>query len=170
MNHIMGRTHVQLQYGVVFMPKSWTPAAATSPLLSQPLKGTVPEHRLAVLLRIASIRYRTQRRFPGLCTADFFLPEYFAVVFVDGCWWHQCPFHKHWRPSGPNRELWTAKFERNVKRDRKVARALRDRGFHVFRVRECRLAKDPGRELNRIRGLLSRVCMRLSATSPRDGV
>ena len=72
------------------------------------------------------------------------------AIFVDGCFWHQCPKHSN-IPAG-NRPFWAAKLASNKRRDRLVNRTLAGRGWRVLRVWEHELArKNEGRLLGKIR-------------------
>lgn len=78
---------------------------------------------------------------------DFVFTRERVAVFVDGCFWHQCPLHST-VPKG-NREFWEWKLARNVERDRLVNRELRKAGWRVVRVWEhdlaiCSLRRSPG--------------------------
>lgn len=55
-------------------------------------------------------------------------------MFVDGCFWHQCPEHGV-LPTN-NREWWAAKLARNVERDAEKNEALRAMGWLSMRVWE----------------------------------
>jgi DNA mismatch endonuclease (patch repair protein) len=55
-------------------------------------------------------------------------------VFVDGCFWHVCP--AHWKMPARNLDYWTAKFARNVQRDREDTAELERGGWYVIRVWE----------------------------------
>jgi DNA mismatch endonuclease (patch repair protein) len=55
-------------------------------------------------------------------------------VFVDGCFWHQCPEHAVLPKA--NREYWEPKLHRNVERDREVDQALEAEGWRVLRIWE----------------------------------
>ena len=57
-----------------------------------------------------------------------------VVVFIDGCFWHQCPIHGHVPKT--NGDYWTAKLDRNVERDRRNDAALMDEGWTVVRIWE----------------------------------
>lgn len=67
-------------------------------------------------------------------TADIVLPKYRLVVFVDGCFWHGCPWHRTWPKS--NAAFWRAKIEANKKRDKDTTRRLRVAGWRVIRIWE----------------------------------
>jgi DNA mismatch endonuclease (patch repair protein) len=60
-----------------------------------------------------------------------------AVLFVDGCFWHDCP-RCYTRPT-QNRKFWDAKRQTNQARDRKQSRALRKAGWTVIRLWEHEL-------------------------------
>ena len=57
-----------------------------------------------------------------------------VAVFVDGCFWHQCPEHS--RIPNRNPEYWLPKLRANVLRDRRVDAALGEEGWVVVRVWE----------------------------------
>ncbi len=57
-----------------------------------------------------------------------------VAVFVDGCFWHQCPEHAS-QPKN-NAQWWADKLAANVERDRRVDRRLEENGWSVVRVWE----------------------------------
>jgi DNA mismatch endonuclease (patch repair protein) len=72
------------------------------------------------------------------------------AIFVDGCFWHQCPRHSN--VPANNRAFWERKLAGNRKRDRLVVRTLRARGLHVLRVWEHELSRrNQARLLGRMR-------------------
>jgi DNA mismatch endonuclease, patch repair protein len=83
--------------------------------------------------------------------ADLAFPRAKVAVFVDGCFWHQCPEHST-KPKR-NAEFWAAKLQRNVERDRLVNRALAEAGWTVIR---CWEHEDPTEVLPRILSALGR--------------
>jgi DNA mismatch endonuclease (patch repair protein) len=80
---------------------------------------------------------------------DFVFPKLRLAVFVDGCFWHQCPRHSN-LPAN-NRTFWERKLKGNKARDRRVARTLRASGWRVLRVWEHELRRNHPRLLGRIR-------------------
>lgn len=56
------------------------------------------------------------------------------AVFVDGCFWHQCPQHAT-RPKA-NAAWWEQKLAANIARDRDTDWRLRDEGWTVVRLWE----------------------------------
>ena len=85
---------------------------------------------------------------------DFAFPAKGIVIFIDGCFWHGCPFCGHTPKTNP--EYWSAKIARNKERDKKNTRQLRKQGFKFIRIWECALKKNSTRSLQRIKeGLAS---------------
>ena len=70
---------------------------------------------------------------------DFVFPKLKLALFVDGCFWHDCPKHGT-QPRG-NRLFWKKKFSRNIARDRLVNRVLRRAKWRVLRIWEHELAR-----------------------------
>jgi len=66
-------------------------------------------------------------------------------VFCDGDFWHG----RNWQSrrkklqQGANASYWVAKIASNIKRDRKNNRLLEKSGWHVIRVWETDILKDP---------------------------
>ena len=81
---------------------------------------------------------------------DFVFPQYKLCVFVDGCFWHGCKLCPVGRLPKSNRKYWKDKIEKNRKRDKKVSKTLRDDGYFVVRIRECKLKKNSKKQLSRI--------------------
>jgi DNA mismatch endonuclease (patch repair protein) len=85
---------------------------------------------------------------------DFIFPKFKLAVFVDGCFWHNCP--EHATKPATNRAFWKNKFARNKARDRIVNRTLRQLGWTVLRIWQHELArKNETRLLRRIQRALS---------------
>jgi DNA mismatch endonuclease (patch repair protein) len=105
-------------------------------------KGTVPELLLTSMIRGAGIRgYRkNDKRFPG--KPDIYLPSIRLAIFLNGCFWHRCPYCKPAIPSA-NREFWTEKFENNRERDTRQKRERDKLGIRTLVVWECQLKKNP---------------------------
>lgn len=84
---------------------------------------------------------------------DFVFRRERLVVFVDGCFWHQCPLHSKVPTS--NRVFWQKKLGRNVERDKATTRLLRNMGWRVVRVWEHELDQH-GRAVGRVRRALAK--------------
>ena len=106
------------------------------------------EMQLAHLLRKSRLTgWRRHRPLPG--RPDFVWPRMKLAVFVDGCFWHGHNCRN--LTSKTNTAAWQDKIAKTQARDRRTNRQLRRLGWKVIRIWECRLAKDPGYCLNRIR-------------------
>lgn len=98
-------------------------------------RDTGPEIALRRELHRRGCRFRLHRRIPPARTyADIVFPRQRLAVFVDGCFWHQCP--QHFRPSVKNSDYWSAKIDRNVARDRLNDRLMQEGGWTVIRIWE----------------------------------
>src|SRR2546426_891434 len=83
---------------------------------------------------LAIIRFFRRHRVTGwrrnhlvFGSPDFMFLQSRLAVFVDGCFWHDCP--KHGTEPASNRAFWRKKLTRNKVRDRLVNRTLRQRGW-----------------------------------------
>ena len=101
--------------------------------------NTKPELLVRQRLRQAGLTgYRLQWKGPG--HPDIAWPGKKVALFVNGCFWHRCPYC---HPSTPKShvEYWSVKFERNVERDKRNRQELEDAGWTVHVVWECQLKK-----------------------------
>ena len=113
------------------------------------------EQRLASLLRRSGLSgWRRHLPLPG--RPDFVWPSLGVVVFVDGCFWHGHDCGKNISPK-TNSDAWQTKIHGNKARDRRVTRVLRDRGWLVLRIWECRLSRERARCIRRIKLALDRT-------------
>lgn len=111
-------------------------------------EDTKPEVVVRRALFRAGLRYRLHRRdLPG--TPDIYVLKYNAVIFVNGCFWHQhgCKFTS--RPKTRS-EFWNNKFDNNVARDVKTLQQLSNEGFRVAVVWECSLKNSSDRATERL--------------------
>lgn len=104
-------------------------------------KDTKPEEIVRKYLFSKGLRFRkNDRRYPG--HPDVVLPKYKTVVFVNGCFWHRHEGCRYASTPATNREFWNQKFERNVERDAREQKELRELGWKVIVAWECELKKD----------------------------
>lgn len=82
--------------------------------------------------------WRRNFKLPG--KPDFVFPRLRIAIFADGCFWHghDC---RNTRPE-QNKDYWTAKRERNIKRDTEVTKTLEEKGWKVIRIWECEIKKS----------------------------
>lgn len=103
-------------------------------------KDTKPEEIVRKYLFSKGLRFRkNDRRYPG--HPDVMLPKYKTVVFVNGCFWHWHEGCRYASTPATNREFWNQKLERNVERDARKQKELREIGWNVIVVWECELKK-----------------------------
>jgi DNA mismatch endonuclease (patch repair protein) len=94
--------------------------------------------------RHRSIRYAHKDRML-VVRPDFIFPKTKCAVFVDGCFWHQCPLHA--TSPASNKLFWKAKLRSNVERDRLATRLLRRLGWTVIRFWEHELTPKRGQKV-----------------------
>ena len=100
-------------------------------------RNTKPEMVVRRYLHAHGFRFRLHRDdLPG--KPDIVLPRHKTVVFVHGCFWHGHPGCKHADLPASNREYWERKIGRNMTRDRRNARKLRQQGWRVLTIWECK--------------------------------
>ncbi len=103
------------------------------------------------LLRQHKIRgWRTH--YPSFGNPDFAIPALKIALFVDGAFWHGHPDQK--MPEN-NSEFWIKKIGQNKKRDRKVNRHLRDKGWTVIRFWDFDVKKQPFHCVKRLRRIMT---------------
>ena len=101
--------------------------------------NTGPEMRLRSHLWARGLRYRLHRATP-VGRPDLVFPGSRVVVYVDGCFWHGCPFH--YLAPRTRRPFWASKLVKNVERDRHQTLGLEERGWTVIRVWEHEVAEE----------------------------
>lgn len=99
--------------------------------------NTQPELAIRRGLHARGFRFRLHANdVPG--TPDLVLPRWRAAVFVHGCFWHGHDCHLFKMPS-TRPEFWSAKIERNQKRDEIVRSQLQESGWRFLVIWECAL-------------------------------
>ena len=73
-------------------------------------------------------------------TPDISIKKYKVVIFIDSCFWHQCPIHG--KLPKTNVEFWEKKFTRNKERDKEVDKYYQEKGWNLKRVWEHEVRKD----------------------------
>lgn len=111
-------------------------------------KNTKPELLIRKALHRLGFRYRLHdKKLPG--KPDLVLPKYRAVIFVNGCFWHQHDCHLFKWPS-TRKEFWRTKIEGNKARDIEAVKQLSSMGWRVLTIWECALkgkSRLPEKEL-----------------------
>lgn len=114
------------------------PAASSSDTATrmrrQRRRDTAAEVALRRELFARGLRYRVDLEVVGRRRVDVAFTRRKVAVFVDGCFWHRCPFHGTLPKA--NREWWNEKLEANARRDRSADAELEALGWLVIRVWE----------------------------------
>ena len=99
---------------------------------------TKPEIEVRKFLFSKGFRFRKNvKTLPG--KPDIVLPKYKTIILIHGCFWHG---HKNCKKSTlptSNTEFWKQKIEANIVRDKKVKQTLKEAGWKVITIWECRL-------------------------------
>ncbi|MBE0682875.1 MAG: very short patch repair endonuclease [Anaerolineales bacterium] len=117
-------------------------------------KNTTPEITLRKLLSHEGIRgYRLNwRKAPG--SPDIAFPSQKIAIFINGCFWHRCPYCKPRLPK-THRNFWKQKFAKNKNRDKEKVAILRKDGWRVLTIWECQIKKYPNQSVVRVKKVLS---------------
>ena len=99
-------------------------------------KNTKPEKQIRSALFRAGFRYRIcDKRYPG--TPDLIFPKYYAVIFINGCFWHAHENCKYFSFPKTNVDFWKKKFETNKFRDAETLKYYKEQCWRVCLVWEC---------------------------------
>ncbi len=82
---------------------------------------------------------KNDKRFPG--KPDIVLPKYKAVIFINGCFWHQHPNCKLASIPKTRTDFWKEKLNKNVINDKKNIERLEADGWIVIVLWECEIEK-----------------------------
>ena len=86
------------------------------------------------------IRYRrNSKRLLG--KPDISIQKYKLVIFIDSCFWHNCPIHGNMPKS--NIEYWENKLSRNKIRDKEVNDYYKKENWHILRIWEHEIRENP---------------------------
>lgn len=92
---------------------------------------------------------RNDPTLPG--TPDLAFKRSKVAVFVHGCFWHQHACRPLQTAIGRDPITWALRFERIVQNDKRNALKLRQAGWVVLVLWECKIREDILRELHRVR-------------------
>lgn len=83
---------------------------------------------------------KNDKRYPG--KPDILLPKYKTAIFIHGCFWHGHKGCKYFIIPKTRTKFWKTKLETNRKNDEKNSNRLRNLGFSVLSLWECKLQKN----------------------------
>jgi DNA mismatch endonuclease (patch repair protein) len=135
-------------------------------------RDTGPELAVRRELRRLGLGYRKNvKDMPG--KPDVVLSKYGAVIFVNGCFWHQHPGCS--RGAGRSRpksnvEFWNRKLDGNVARDVRNRADLAAMGWLVFTVWECEIRKGAATAVAEIAAKLEERKESLAVSFSRDKI
>lgn len=114
-------------------------------------RGTAAEMAIRRELHRQGMRYRVNPRMGelGRTSPDIAFTRMRVAIFVDGCFWHQCPAHATFPHA--NSDWWAEKLDMNVQRDTNTSKRLEGLGWTVIRIWEH---EDPIEAVNRIRTVI----------------
>ena len=112
-------------------------------------KGTKPELALRKKLYSKGIRgYRVNHKTLS-SHPDLIFSRKKLAVFINGCFWHRCPYCKTPLPR-THTTFWADKFEINKLRDKRNLSELKRANWNTMVVWECRIKKSLAKVVSRI--------------------
>jgi DNA mismatch endonuclease (patch repair protein) len=124
-------------------------------------KDTKPEMMVRKYIFSKGFRYRLHdKRLPG--KPDVVLPKLKIVVFIHGCFWHGHSNCKYFVLPKTQTEWWLKKIERNKQLDSENLLKLKNDGWKVFTIFECKLkpnlrAKTLEKLVKRLKKILQQI-------------
>lgn len=100
-------------------------------------KDTLIEERMKEMLERNGIKFREH---PKILGNPDFLVEKRILVFCDGDFWHGYNYKSR---RNPRKKFWKEKIEGNMRRDARVSRNLRAKGWSVLRFWEHDIERKP---------------------------
>ena len=112
-------------------------------------KDTKPEKQIRSALWKAGFRYRIcDKRYPR--KPDLIFPRYYAVIFINGCFWHAHENCRYFVFPKSNQDFWQKKFERNKERDGDY----QDKCWRICFVWECAIrGKNSRQKIESVKGI-----------------
>ena len=102
-------------------------------------KDTKIEKLVRLTLKNQGVKFKANPNMYG--HPDIIIPKRKIAIFLDGCFWHGCKKDKTIPKS--NTTYWELKIKTNKKRDKAIAKTLKNRGWTVVRVWEHQIKNDP---------------------------
>ena len=106
-------------------------------------KGTSPEKMLRHNIYLRGMRGFRVNYKVAATKPDIVFTKQKLAIFVNGCFWHRCPYCKLQLPK-THSDFWNTKFENNRVRDKRNASELKRFGWAVLVLWECQIKNDIG--------------------------
>ena len=87
------------------------------------------------------------KKLPG--KPDISFQKYKIAIFINGCFWHRCPYCNFPLPKF-NYEFWKNKFDKNIERDKRNIKRLKEIGWSPITIWECQIKKNSEKYTNKI--------------------
>jgi DNA mismatch endonuclease (patch repair protein) len=120
-------------------------------------KGTTPERRLVAMLVGMGLKGWRKNAGDIIGKPDVVFSKEHVAIFVDGCFWHGCPYCQRKLMPETNRQYWERKINRNIELAKSNNQKLLENQWVVIRIWEHELknATDRARIRNEIRQALN---------------
>lgn len=144
--------------------KDLHPASELSSRVKRKNRKTDTLHELALRRELWNLGLRYRKNvvsLPG--KPDIVFSRARVVVFCDGDFWHG----RHWKKlkskliHGANPSYWIRKIASNIQRDKRITASLRKLGWHVIRLWETDIRKDPSNYALMIKKIIDEREMKL---------
>jgi DNA mismatch endonuclease, patch repair protein len=120
-------------------------------------KNTKPELELRKALRQIGIPgYRLYWKKAPAGRPDIVYPGRKVAIFVNGCFWHMCPYCNLALPKS-HTKWWEIKFERNRLRDQEKNRSLEAAGWTVLVFWEHEIKGNSLECANKVKDVLDKI-------------
>ena len=137
------------------MVDNLTPEKRTEVMKSIISEGTKPELVLRKFLFSQGFRYRKNyKKLPGRPDIVFIKKK--IAIFVHGCFWHQHKNCKITNKPRSNTLFWKEKFAKNLERDKRNQKDLREMGWNTIVIWECEIL-DTNRKTRNLSPILNRL-------------
>ena len=137
------------------MVDNLTPEKRTEVMKSIISEGTKPELVLRKFLFSQGFRYRKNyKKLPGRPDIVFIKKK--IAIFVHGCFWHQHKNCKITNKPRSNTSFWKEKFAKNLERDKRNQKDLREMGWRPKVIWECEIL-DTNRKTRNLSPILNRL-------------
>ncbi len=132
------------------MPDNLTPEDRLKTMRAVKGKNTGLERSLFSML--AGMRLKGWRKNADNLAGkpDVAFDEPRIAIFIDGCFWHGCPYCQRPMPQ-TNVHYWQRKIAKNVERANRFSELLRQNGWRVVRIWEHEMRGTANRKLIRAR-------------------
>jgi len=101
-------------------------------------KNTKPEIVVRKIFRGLKQNFRTHvSKIPG--KPDIVIPKKHAIIFINGCFWHQHKGCKRKAIPKVNLKYWETKLRNNVKRQKIIIKELRHNKWRILVIWECEI-------------------------------